>query len=123
MPSPAAAAVPAATVYLYPDGLLDQRAGLAVLAMVIVPALLMVSSIRYRSFKTLDLQTRRPFRVLLLFAVLIALVVTHPQLVLASMAYLYLVSGTIGWLWGRVFRRSAAPEAAAAAPETGPKDV
>jgi CDP-diacylglycerol--serine O-phosphatidyltransferase len=123
MPSPAAAAVPAATVYLYPDGLLDQRAGLAVLAMVIVPALLMVSSIRYRSFKTLDLQTRRPFRVLLLFAVLIALVVTHPQLVLASMAYLYLVSGTIGWLWGRVFRRSAAPEAAAPTPETGPKDV
>src|SRR6478672_3017642 len=75
MPSPAAAGVPAATVYAFPDGLIDQRGALLVLAMVIVPALLMVSTVRYRSFKTLDLQTPRPFRILLLFATLIALIV------------------------------------------------
>ena len=39
------------------------------LSMVIVPALLMVSTIRYRSFKTLDLQARRSYPVLFLVAV------------------------------------------------------
>ena len=41
------------------------------IALVLVPALLMVSSIRYRSFKTFDLQSRRPFRILLFFALTI----------------------------------------------------
>ena len=51
MPSPAAAAIPAATVYAYPVGLYDYREALPALAMVLVPALLMVSTIRFRSFK------------------------------------------------------------------------
>jgi len=33
--------------------------------MVLVPAVLMVSTIRFRSFKTIDLQIRRPYSVLL----------------------------------------------------------
>src|SRR5437660_475782 len=61
MPSPAAAAVPAATVYAYPSGLYDYRAALPAIAMVIVPAALMVSTIRFRSFKTLESQTPRPY--------------------------------------------------------------
>jgi len=109
MPSPAAAGVPAATVYAFPDGLIDQRGALLVLAMVIVPALLMVSTVRYRSFKTLDLQTPRPFRILLLFATLIALIVTHPQIVLLVLAYSYLGSGLIGMVLGRLKRRSDPP--------------
>ena len=68
MPSPAAAGVPAATVFAYPVGLYDYRAALPVLAMVLVPAVLMVSTIRFRSFKTIDLQSRRPYTVLLLIA-------------------------------------------------------
>jgi CDP-diacylglycerol--serine O-phosphatidyltransferase len=117
MPSPAAAGVPAATVYFFPDGLLDQRGAIAVLAMVIVPALLMVSTIRYRSFKTLAPQTRRPFRVLLLFATLIALVVTHPQLVLVALAYTYLASGIIGLAWSRLRRRGETPTVEGTEPE------
>src|SRR5207302_11262322 len=58
MPSPAAAAVPAATVFAYPCGLYDYRAALPALAMVSVPALLMVSTLRIRSFKTIDSQGR-----------------------------------------------------------------
>src|SRR6266851_5150696 len=38
MPSPAAAAIPAATVFAYPWGLYDYRAALPALAMVLVPA-------------------------------------------------------------------------------------
>ena len=55
--------------------------------MVLVPALLMVSTIRFRSFKTIDLQMRRPYTVLLLIAVGIMLIATQPQVVLVAMAY------------------------------------
>lgn len=96
MPSPAAASVPAATVFLYPAGFTDYRAALPVLALVLVPALLMVSTIRFRSFKTFDLRTRRPYTVLLLVAAGIMLVVTHPQIMLVVMAYTYLFSAFIG---------------------------
>src|SRR5207253_9598274 len=74
MPSPAAAAIPAATVYAYPAGLYDYRAALPALAMVIVPAILMVSTIRFRSFKTIDLQARRPYTVLFLIGAGIMLI-------------------------------------------------
>src|SRR6185312_6676000 len=75
MPSPAAAAIPAATVYAYPWGLYDYREALPALAMVLVPAALMVSTVRFRSFKNLDLQSRRPYRVLMFIALAIMLVV------------------------------------------------
>jgi CDP-diacylglycerol---serine O-phosphatidyltransferase len=117
MPSPAAAAVPAATVFAYPYGLTDMRAALPALAMVVVPALLMVSTIRFRSFKTLDLQTRRPYRVLFLVALLIIAIVTHPEIVLVVMAYMYLLSAFIGLAWSRLRRRPAV-DAESAGPTT-----
>src|SRR5439155_26838915 len=90
MPSPAAAAVPAATVYAYPFGLYAYREALPALVMVLVPALLMVSTIRFRSFKNIDLQSRRPYRVLLLIAAGIVLVTWLHRYVLVVMAYSYL---------------------------------
>ena len=105
MPSPAAAAVPAATVFAYPQGFSDYRAALPALAMVLVPAVLMVSTIRFRSFKTIDLQIRRPYTVLLLFAAGIMLVVTHVQIALVVMAYAYLVSAFVGMAISRIKRR------------------
>jgi CDP-diacylglycerol---serine O-phosphatidyltransferase len=109
MPSPAAAAVPAATVYAYPVGLYDYREALPALAMVLVPALLMVSTIRFRSFKNLDLQTRRPARVLVLFAAAIVLIAWMHQYVLVVMAYSYLASAFIGMAISRLRHRSGAP--------------
>ena len=101
MPSPAAAAVPAATVYMYPYGLYDYRAALPALVMVLLPAVLMVSTIRYRSFKDLDLKSRRSFRVLVIIAAIIVAIATHPKLVLLVAAYTYLASGFIGLAWSR----------------------
>src|SRR6266849_7024057 len=96
MPSPAAAAVPAATVFAYPAGLFDYRQALPALAMVLVPAVLMVSTIRFRSFKTIDLRTRRPYSVLLVIAAGIMLITTHPRFVLVLLAYSYLASAFVG---------------------------
>lgn len=109
MPSPAAAGIVAATVYLYPHGLHDYRAALPVLALVLVPALLMVSTIRFRSFKTLDLQMRRPYTVLLLVALGLMAVATHPRFVLVGIAYTYLLSAFIGQVLTRVRHRGAPP--------------
>ena len=105
MPSPAAAAVPAATVYAYPSGLVDYREALPALAMVLVPAMLMVSTIRFRSFKTIDLQARRPYRVLLLIAAAYMLITWLHRYVLVIMAYTYLVSAFIGMAINRLRRR------------------
>src|SRR3954470_3207560 len=102
MPSPAAAAVPAATVYAYPWGLLDYRAALPALAMVLVPALLMVSTIRFRSFKTIDLHVRRSYTILIVIAAALVLITTHPRFVLVAMAYTYLASPFVGMAFNRL---------------------
>lgn len=96
MPSPAAAGITASTVYMWPYGVHDYRAALPVLAMTVVPALLMVSTIRFRSFKTIDLQMRRSYTVLWPVAMGIMAVATHPRYVLVAIAYAYLASAFVG---------------------------
>jgi len=126
MPSPAAAAVPAATVFAYPAGLDDYRQALPALAMVLVPAVLMVSTIRFRSFKTIDLRTRRPYTVLLLIAAGIVLIATHPRFVLVLLAYSYLASAFVGMAITRFRRRGGRvvpDEPAHATEDTHPLDT
>ena len=112
MPSPAAAGVPAATVFAFPSGFSGPWEAAAVLAMVIVPALLMVSTIRFRSFKTLDLQARRSSPVLFLLALVLAALAAQPEIVLLALAYAYLASAFIELAWTRWRRRPEAPPAA-----------
>jgi CDP-diacylglycerol--serine O-phosphatidyltransferase len=108
MPSPAAAGVIAATVFAYPYGLYDYRAALPALAMVLVPAALMVSTIRFRSFKNIDSRNRRPYTVLIFVAAGIVAIATHPQWTLVVIAYIYLGSGFIGMALTRFRPRTAA---------------
>ncbi len=122
MPSPAAAGVPAATVFIYPWGFQTYAEALPVLAMVIVPALLMVSTIRFRSFKNVDLHSRRGYPVLVLFAVGLALLASQPELVLLVLAYTYLLSPLLEGAWHRLRRKDAGSRqqsAGTAQPATG----
>jgi CDP-diacylglycerol--serine O-phosphatidyltransferase len=112
MPSPAAAAVPAATVFAYPVGFQMPAHAVAVLAVVVVPALLMVSTIRFRSFKTFDLQARRSYPVLILVALALAVLAAQPQLLFVVLAYSYLASALIGLALTRMRRRSHEDRAA-----------
>jgi CDP-diacylglycerol--serine O-phosphatidyltransferase len=105
MPSPAAAGIPAATVFAFPFGLTDWYAALAV-PMLLVPALLMVSTIKYRSFKTIDFGRRRPSSGLILAALGIAAIATFPQWTLLVIAYTYLASAFVGIVWTRVRPRT-----------------
>ena len=110
MPSPAAAGVIASTVYAYPWGLADYRAALPALALVLVPAALMVSTIRFRSFKTFDLQSRRPYTVVLLIAIGVALIAMEPRVVLVVVSYSYLASAFVGMAITRLRLRGERPE-------------
>ena len=106
MPSPAAASVIASTVYLYPYGLHDRRSALPALAMVLVPALLMVSTIRFRSVKKIDVGWRRSYLVLFVAAVVLVLIAAHPRLALVTLSYAYVISAFVGWIYGKLRHRS-----------------
>jgi CDP-diacylglycerol--serine O-phosphatidyltransferase len=112
MPSPAAAALPASTVFFYPEGLQDPRWAFVALALMVVPALLMVSTIRFSSFKTVDTQRWRSYKVLALVALVIAVIQLHPSIVLLGLAYLYMLTGISAAVWARFRRRGTPPPSA-----------
>lgn len=102
MPSPSAAAVPASTVFFFPQGAETYPEALVAMAVVLVPALLMVSTIRFRSFKSVDLGTKRSYRGLIFMAFIMAAIASRPHEVLIGLAYTYLAWGLIEWLLGRI---------------------
>ncbi len=109
LPSPAAAGLVAATIYYFPIGLDAKPLAWLGLVMLAVPALLMVSTLRFQSFKTFDLGMRRGFRGLILVAVFIGLLATYPHEVLIVLAYTYFASGFVGALMTKLKGRSAEP--------------
>jgi CDP-diacylglycerol--serine O-phosphatidyltransferase len=96
MPSPSAAGVVAATVFAFPRGLTGLPQLLAAVAVVVVPAILMVSTIRFRSFKTINLGYQRSYLPIFFFAIFVVLIATEPQFTLLALAYTYLLSAFIG---------------------------
>ncbi len=77
------------------------------LAVTAVAGLLMVSRVRYYSFKTLPLASRVPFVTVLLAIVLLVLLALNPPRVLLGATVLYALSGLVYWLWGRLRRGRA----------------
>jgi CDP-diacylglycerol--serine O-phosphatidyltransferase len=92
MPSPAAAGVLASTVYAWPYPLTGYQQTIAALPVVLIPAVLMVSTVRFRSFKAINFGWQLSWRGPFLFAILLALIVTEPRFTLVLLAYGYLVS-------------------------------
>jgi CDP-diacylglycerol--serine O-phosphatidyltransferase len=109
LPIPAAAGVVAALVFRFPDPIETRGEAIPVLGLVMALSLLMVSKVRYYSFKDFDLRRRQPHLTLVFLALLIVAVFTHPEVMLLSMATAYLVSGLALKLWS-AFSRSK-PEA------------
>jgi CDP-diacylglycerol---serine O-phosphatidyltransferase len=113
MPSPAAAAVPAATVFAWPYRIEDWWTAWLVIPVVVVPAVLMVSTVRFRSFKDLNLGWRRSYMPLFLMVVVLVAVAAEPRIMLAVCAYVYLLSAFFGLALARIRRK---PPAAAPLP-------
>ena len=84
------------------------RAGLFALACATyVVAFLMISNVRYYSFKDLNFAKRHPFGVLLVAAVGILIVFAHPDTSVFILFCAYAVSGPVRWLLLR--QREPAP--------------
>ncbi|HET9481221.1 MAG TPA: CDP-diacylglycerol--serine O-phosphatidyltransferase [Candidatus Polarisedimenticolia bacterium] len=98
MPIPAAACIVATTVYAHPERPAESQdplmGGMLVLLVLLV-SLLMVSRVRYRSFKDLDLKSRKSHKYLLIPAAALALVALNPQVVLMLGGFAYLLSGIL----------------------------
>jgi CDP-diacylglycerol--serine O-phosphatidyltransferase len=109
MPTPAAAAVVAATIHAWPYPLAGYPQAGAAIAVVLVPAALMVSTIRFRSFKTINFGWGPSRLPLLAFALLLALITFEPRIVLVMLAYAYLLSPFIGLAATRLRRTASRP--------------
>jgi CDP-diacylglycerol---serine O-phosphatidyltransferase len=75
------------------------------LAVTLVAAILMVSRIRYWSFKTMPATEKVPFVFAPIAMGIIVLLVIHPQYLLLSIAGVYVLSGPLITLWGLRRRR------------------
>ena len=95
LPIPAAADMVAATVLLYyffgGEGATNKH--LVLLLLVYGLALLMVSNVRYYSFKDIDLRARMPFYAVVGMIVLVMLVVAQPQILFFLGILTYVASG------------------------------
>jgi phosphatidylserine synthase len=68
----------------------------------------MVSTIRFRSVKAIDVGWRRSYVVLFVLAVALALIASHPRLALVALAYSYTLGALVLWAYTRLRRHSAA---------------
>jgi CDP-diacylglycerol---serine O-phosphatidyltransferase len=104
LPIPAAAGTISTLVLVTPEPLVDRVWMAGLLALTIILSYLMISTIRYRSFKDLDLKQRRPAWILPLIAVVFAVIAFRPTLSLLVLALVFAASGPVAKLFG-FFRR------------------
>lgn len=113
LPSPAAAAVLATIVWFGESFALRDGVALPGIATAatILAALLMVSNLRYYSFKDVDLRNRVPFVSVLAVVMIFVLISLEPATVLLTLSASYAISGIAETWWQRRLRRAARREA------------
>jgi CDP-diacylglycerol--serine O-phosphatidyltransferase len=118
LPTPAAADVVAATVliYFYFGGQGAANKMLVMPLLIMGLAALMVSEVRYFSFKEFQLHHRHPFPVLLGVLCLVVLTIAEPELMLFVVATSYALSGPLGATLRFLARRRRARRPPSAAP-------
>jgi CDP-diacylglycerol--serine O-phosphatidyltransferase len=102
---PAGASVIATAVLLYFK--LDQEGQfnhLSVLIGTVVIALLMVSSIKYYSFKDLNFFAKKPFMSFVLILLILVIVIAEPQIMIFTFCFGYALSGPV-WLIYKLSRK------------------
>lgn len=100
LPCPSAAGLLASIVWLGSSYEIDRTAlSIPISVLTILVAALMVSTIRYSSFKTIDFKGRVPFFTVVLAVFVIAAVALEPPEMLFGMFFIYMVSGPVITLW------------------------
>lgn len=108
LPSPLAAALLGMLVWLGEEyGFSGQDIAMPLSVATILVGILMVSNIRYHSFKEFDLKGRVPFISALAIVLVIVMVSANPPLILFSVSLLYAISGP-AWTLFHIRRRRKA---------------
>ena len=110
LPIPAGAGVVAATVHYFQYPVNDWKYGLGWLVIIGFLAFLMVSRVRYYSFKTLDLRRPRSYLVIILLGLVVYLIFTYSEPVLLILALSYALSGPISRVTSKFRPHPPAPE-------------
>lgn len=108
--SPSAAAIIACSVWAWSEyvGGEPGRLGAAFMGTItVLVGLLMVSNFTYYSPKALNVKGRVPFVTMVLVALVFAVTLAEPPLVLLTLFSLYALSGPAQWLWRRLTRRGS----------------
>lgn len=114
LPIPAAAGLIAATVHFFPEPLQVSRyisekaAGWILLFVVGSLAVLMVSTLRYTSFKTLGARSNKPIITVALLSLLVAGIWLYSDRVLLAIALIYVIHGPLMKL-GNIYNRLRRP--------------
>ncbi len=106
LPCPAAAAVVSGLVWLGTDLEIKGRQISIMVALILVSlGLLMVSNLKYYSFKEIDFKGHVPFFALLVVVLLFSVIAWDPPSVLFAMFFLYALSGPFGWIKNRYHKK------------------
>lgn len=98
LPSPAAAAVVAGMVWMGSEfEFSGKRISFLVAVLVVCIGVLMVSRLRYYSFKEID-KEHVPFVTVLILVLIFSVIAWYPPLVLFTIFFLYALSGPVLWL-------------------------
>jgi len=99
LPIPAAASMIALTILLYLRLIeTDWVKDIVILVMIYVLAFLMVSNIRYFSFKELNLAKRKPFSIFIFVILSMIVIIMEPTIVLFVSVIFYVFSGPVNML-------------------------
>jgi len=110
LPSPSAAAVVMGLVWvLHSYGVPGKEISFLALAFTLLTGVLMVSNVRYRSFKDLDLKGRVSFMAILAVPLVFVLIFLDPPQVLFGLFLLYVLSGPVmaAYHWLRRHKKAA----------------
>jgi CDP-diacylglycerol--serine O-phosphatidyltransferase len=100
LPIPVAAAMIAFTILLYFQLIeTDLVKDIVILVMIYILAFLMVSNIRYFTFKELNLAKRKPFSIFIFVVLSLVVIVMEPVVVLSAFILLYVFSGPVNMVW------------------------
>lgn len=94
LPIPAAAGLVATVIIFLTNFEIEPRSvQIPLLLISYLLAALMVSTVKYNSFKDLQLARRKPFNALIIVVLLIVFVVSEPRIMLFSLCFAYVLSG------------------------------
>ncbi len=91
LPIPAGAGLLAALVLRFPEKISLSFFSYGVFTITVFIALMMVSRVRYRSFKDINVQSRAPYTIAVVIAIIIIAFLVSPATVVMVVGYLYLV--------------------------------